>query len=443
MTNLTRGGNAPLPGGDLRIVVEWVPGSASGEVDAAAFLLGASGKVSGDADMVFYGQPEGTAVRFARRGDLVPGRDASAFEIATGALPAAIERVAFSATLDDAAAKGIHFGMAEGLRISAWADGREVVSFSPPKAEAGETALVLAELYRRDGAWKFRAVGAGYSDGLAPLARNYGVDVSAPAGGPPPSAPKIDLRKRTVDLAKRDPELGANASAALDALQAKGIAGVRARFGLVLDISASMMGLFRSGKVDALVRRALGAAIPLDDDGEIDVFVFGRKAHVHGPLTESTYKGFAARCEALHGFEDATYYGEALALVREHYRRTDNGLPVYVMFVTDGGTGDVRRSETQVKEASREPIFWQFMAIGEYDRKPGLSFPKIGRSLPRGFEFLAHLDKMEGRLVDNANFFAVEDPAAPSDAELFGMMFAEFPDWLAKARELRIVKDPA
>jgi len=438
MTNLTRGANAPVPGGDLRVVVEWAPDAAVGEIDAAAFLLGASGKVSGDADMVFYGQPRAGAVRFERQPGLVPGRDASVFHVSPGELPGTVERVAFSATLHEADAKGLHFGKVAGLRVSVRAGDGAAVSFELPPATNGETALILGELYRRGGEWKFRAVAAGYAGGLGPLAEGFGVDVTPAA---PPPAPKVDLRKRTIDLSKRDPVLGASAMAALDALQAAGIAGQRARFGLVLDISASMRDLFRTGKVDTLVRRALAAGFQLDDDGEIDVFVFGRRAHVHGPLTESSYKGFAGRCEARHGFEDATYYGEALALVREHYRRTDNGLPVYVMFVTDGGTGDKRRSHDMILEASREPIFWQFMAIGPQERKPGFSFPKIGRSLPGGFEFLAHLDTMEGRLVDNANFFAVEDPAAPSDADLYGLMFAEFPQWLAKARELRILKD--
>ena len=431
MTSLTPGANAPVPGDALRVVVDWAGGPA-GEVDVAAFLLGADGRVSGDADMVFYGQPGDGPVRFSR-----PGRDSAAFDVLATRLPGTVQRVAFSATLHEAEARGIDLGAVAGLRIRVSSGGAELASFAVPRVENRETALVLGELYRREGAWKFRAVGQGFAGGLAPLARNFGVDV---ADAPPPP-PRVDLRKRTIDLTKRDPELGAHAMAALDALQAAGIAGLRARVVLVLDISASMRELFRSGKVDVLARRILGAAFQLDDDGSVDVVVFGRRAHVHGPLTESTYKGFAGRCEARHGFEDNTYYGEAIERVREHCRLAGDGLPTYVMFVTDGGTGDVRRSETAIREASREPIFWQFMAIGEYDRRPGLSFPKIGRSLPRGFEFLAHLDTMEGRLVDNANFFAVEDPAAPSDQELFGMMFAEFPQWLAKARELRILKD--
>lgn len=187
MSNLAMGGNVTVPAGGLTVIVEWTRSPALDEIDAAAFLLGADGRVSGDADMVFYGQRAAEAVRFERAPALVPGRDATVFHIDTAALAEGVRRIAFSGTLHGARETGMHFGKVDGLRISVRSAQGEVAAFVPPPATNGETALVLGELYRRDAAWKFRAVGQGFAGGLAPLARTYGVDVDEAA--PPPVAP--------------------------------------------------------------------------------------------------------------------------------------------------------------------------------------------------------------------------------------------------------------
>ncbi len=160
-------------------------------------------------------------------------------------------------------------------------------------------------------------------------------------------------------------------------------------------------------------------------------------AHAHGPVTERTYRLFPEECQRIYGFEPGTKYGEAIDLVRATSRpHFGDGLPVYVVFVTDGGTQDVRKSKDAITAAASEPIFWQFVAIGEHE---GKAPAKIGRTLPRGFDFLAMLDTMPGRVVDNAGFFAVPDPSQPTDTELYDMMFEEFPDWLREARRVGVL----
>lgn len=214
MSNLAMGGNVAVPAGDLTIVVEWSRVPGLDEIDVAAFLLGADGRVSGDVDMVFYGQNSAGAVRFERATALVPGRDASVFRIATAALPDRVRRIAFSGTLHGARETGMHFGRVEGLRISVRSAQGEVAVFVPPPAGNGETALVLGELYRRDAAWKFRAVGQGFSGGLAPLARSYGVDVdetasppAAPAPVAAPALPPKPISLSKVSLTKERPSV--------------------------------------------------------------------------------------------------------------------------------------------------------------------------------------------------------------------------------------------
>lgn len=443
MTTLSKGANAPVDAPFARVSVVWRGAPPAAEIDASAFLLQATGKVPGDEGMVFYGQPSpgNGSTRLEAAAQAAADSKETVFAVDLNRVPGGIERIAFAATLHEAAARGLSFGSVGSLEVRVSTPAGVVASFVVETAGMSETALVLGELYRRNGAWKFRAVGQGFAGGLGPLAEGFGVDIGDPVA--PPARPTVDLRKRTVDLTKRDPKLGAHATKALDALEKVGLAGEAADVWLVIDISASMdeskRWYYRDKKVDALVARILAAASNLDDDGEINVVVFGVNAHYLGTLNLSNYREFGAIRAKRFPLEPGTMYGKAIDLVRDRVRQRGGKRPAYVMFVTDGGTQDVRRSKDSITEAAKEPLFWQFMAIGE-PPAPGMPRLRIGKRLPRGFDFLAMLDTMEGRVVDNANFCSVDDPEAPTDEDLYGMMFGEFPDWLRKARALGIVE---
>ncbi|OQR61206.1 stress protein [Streptomyces maremycinicus] len=164
MNVLVPGGNLPLPGGALAVRVP-------GPFDLCALVTGDSGQVRGDADFVFYNQP--TAPGAVLRGDtltLEPDR------LRTGATRVTV--------VVGAAAPGTPLARLPlpTLHVTD-APGRVLARFTPPPAQ-GEAVLLLAEFYRRGGGWKLRALGQGYADGLAGLARDFGVDV-VPEGGPP------------------------------------------------------------------------------------------------------------------------------------------------------------------------------------------------------------------------------------------------------------------
>ncbi|GAA4988151.1 hypothetical protein GCM10023205_68840 [Yinghuangia aomiensis] len=214
--DLLPGANAALPAASLAIDVTWRDGTG---VDVSALLLGADGKVRGDADMVFFNNPESAcgAVRFTGR----PG--AARIDIDPKALPADVERVALVAAVDVDAVPGTTFAQVAGLHAAA-AAGVETFAFAVPDLDRGETAAVLAEVYRRGADWKIRAVGQGYASGLAGVATDFGVDVgeepaaetpapaaaapvAEPAPTPPVSLGKIDLAKgakATISFDKRD-----------------------------------------------------------------------------------------------------------------------------------------------------------------------------------------------------------------------------------------------
>ncbi|MFF2779421.1 TerD family protein [Streptomyces sp. NPDC058052] len=181
MTTLIKGGNGFVPSVPLRIAVR------GRGTDAMALLLTERGLVRGDADVVFHGRhahPDG-AVRLTRAED---GGDW--LEIGLPAVGPDVARILVVGSTDRGALRDV-----PGLGVEAFApDGTPVARYDVTDA-AGETAMVLAELYRRAGGWKFRAVGQGWADGLEGLATDHGVHVAGAetprAPAPQPPAPAV------------------------------------------------------------------------------------------------------------------------------------------------------------------------------------------------------------------------------------------------------------
>ncbi|MFF6996244.1 TerD family protein [Streptomyces sp. NPDC008313] len=180
---MSKGSNVPVPTGGLRVELGWRSGPGVPDADASALLL-VSGKVRSDDDFVFYNQPAHTsgAVRHDGKRD-AGGQVTDTLFVDLARVEPAVESVVLAASSD-----GGTFGQVPGLyiRVLDAAQGSEVARFDSADASV-ETAFVLGEFYRRQGAWKFRAVGQGYSSGLAGLATDYGITVDEPQA--PPAAP--------------------------------------------------------------------------------------------------------------------------------------------------------------------------------------------------------------------------------------------------------------
>ncbi|HFF3761133.1 TerD family protein [Stenotrophomonas forensis] len=194
MTSLMAGGNCVLPGEDFEVRVRWVSAKASlSEVDVSAFVLGNTGKVASDSDMVFYGQTTDSSgavhLKETNRAGSAGAREAL-LDIDLRKLRGESEKVAITSTLMDAQAKGVSFKDLQSLVISIYHGGSEQISFDVPVAGKSEAALIVGEFYKRNGQWKFRAVGQGFNGGLKPLAEGFGVSIEAePKSPPPPPAP--------------------------------------------------------------------------------------------------------------------------------------------------------------------------------------------------------------------------------------------------------------
>ncbi|MFJ2894455.1 TerD family protein [Streptomyces sp. NPDC087218] len=179
MTAMTPGSNIPLSAARVAVDV-----SAPVRLDVSGLLLTAAGKVRSDDDFIFYNQPAGPGVTYRSGGGTTP----DSILVDTAAVPPGIEKIVVTASPD---AAGQTFQGIEPTATVRNADDNSVLAtFTPPRLGA-ETALVVIEVYLRNGAWKARAVGQGYADGLAGIATDFGVSVedepAAPA--PVPAAP--------------------------------------------------------------------------------------------------------------------------------------------------------------------------------------------------------------------------------------------------------------
>ncbi|MFF1352784.1 TerD family protein [Streptomyces sp. NPDC058297] len=174
---MTPGSNIPLS--TARVAVDV---AAPVRLDVSGLLLTADGKVRSDDDFIFYNQPSGPGVAYRSGGGTAP----DAIVVDTAAVPPGIEKIVVTASPD--AAGQTFQGIEPTATIRGVDDGSVLATFTPPQLGT-ETALVIVEIYLRNGAWKARAVGQGYANGLAGIATDFGVSVEEPAAPAPAPAP--------------------------------------------------------------------------------------------------------------------------------------------------------------------------------------------------------------------------------------------------------------
>ncbi|MBJ6646751.1 TerD family protein [Streptomyces griseoincarnatus] len=174
---MTPGSNIPLP--TARVTVDV---AAPVRLDVSGLLLTADGKVRSDDDFIFYNQPSGAGVTYRSGGGTAP----DAITVDTAAVPFGIEKIVVTASPD--AAGQTFQGVEPTATVRDGDTGAVLATFTPPQL-GSETALVVVEIYLRNGAWKVRAVGQGYANGLAGIATDFGVSVEEPAAPAQPVTP--------------------------------------------------------------------------------------------------------------------------------------------------------------------------------------------------------------------------------------------------------------
>ena len=152
------------------------------DLDAAAFLLGANGKVTSDVDFVFYNQLKHPSGAVEHMGDNLTGAgegDDEEIKVDLSKVPANIDKIDFTVTIYEAVERRQSFGQVENAYIRVVDDltGKELIRYDLGEDFSIETAVVVGELYRHGADWKFNAIGSGFDGGLASLGKNYGVNV--------------------------------------------------------------------------------------------------------------------------------------------------------------------------------------------------------------------------------------------------------------------------
>jgi len=415
------------------------------------------------------------------------------FKVNLKMLPSTIKNLVFTATIDGEQKMSDIVSGEFYINVN----GQKMVSYQFNNSDfKNERAVIISEIYFKD-VWRIGVVGNGFDGGLSALLKHFGgveadeqpaekpvqntpqdtvkdtvqnilqdtpqntpeniiqqppqqqaaQNTALEQQGVGPSGQALNLQKR-IQLEKKmeekAPKILSLAKKATISLKKAGLENHTAKVALCLDISGSMSSLYKSGKIQEFAERILALGCKFDDDGSIDIFLFGANAHEAGALSIDNFNGYIRSIIKKYPLEGGTYYGKAMKAIREFYfpnsinRKVMKAeCPVYVMFVTDGSTFDENVTRANLQDSSYQAIFWQFMAIGRSSKdikkkgKGGL-FKSIGAS---DFRFLEELDNLEGRLIDNANFFSVEDPSGISDEELYDLLMAEYPTWLKQAHD--------
>ncbi|MFJ5885149.1 VWA domain-containing protein [Kitasatospora cineracea] len=440
-TPLAKGANLPIDAAAVRAALSWRAGPGVPAVGTAALLLGPD-----DGPRLVRAHAPGVLVR------------PDGIEVDLAALAPAVQRVLLLAVTD-----GTGLGAVPGLSLHLGdvRTGAGLARFDPEPG--AERALVCGELYRRDGRWKFRAVGQGWTDGLAGLAVAHGFTLPEPEPVPEPvpvpvpaqvqvplpepeltTAQEVGAEERALPVEMRK-RLSLRKEQVAVSLRKHGAQGLVARVVLVLDASGSMAGLYRRGVVADVVERMAAVAAQLDEDRTMQAWTFATRPARLPDLRLSELPAWLAlhvrvgeislfgrrkvRPPLPDGRVDMKAVGvqneeqRVIAQVRDHVRENPAAEPTLVLFFSDGGVYRNSEIEQQLRAAVEEPVFWQFVGLGHGD-----------------YGVLERFDTLPGRRVDNVGFFAVDDISTLPDPELYDRLLSEFPQWVAAARRAGILR---
>lgn len=188
--SLQKGGNLSLSKAapnltNILIGLGWDVRTTDGaafDLDASLFMVGDTGKVRSDADFIFYNQAKSSCGSVEHTGDNRTGAgdgDDESIKVDLVNVPVNVSRLIVTVTIHDAQVRQQSFGQVGGafMRVINAADNSEIARFDLSEDYSTETAMIFGEVYRHNGEWKFKAIGQGYSGGLAAMCQQYGVNI--------------------------------------------------------------------------------------------------------------------------------------------------------------------------------------------------------------------------------------------------------------------------
>ena len=414
-------------------------------IDVSCFGLDGAGRLSDERYFIFYNQrrsPEGAVV-------LSEGASGGTarFQVDLAALPEHIQRLSFTAAID-----GSHTLRELGQgSISLRAGGEEAARYAYTGREfSGERAIIAGELYRKNGDWKFSAVGRGFNGGLRALVESFGGVVSDPVPPPPPPrrtaasqarrpapagcpAPSVEdiLRSLPPRVCTRMEGLARRCQGELDFLaplykstfaslaQVPQVAERDLQTVLCADASGSMFELYQSGRVQQMFDKFFALASTLSDGCAMDCWAFAAKSRQLEPVTLDNIRDYT--------FSQAGGYERWMSMLNYQYNNEPEAMrdvmmiygglrkPILVLFLTDGRLQSDWEIEEILIKTSRFPVFWQF--IGLYGEEYGV---------------LNHLDEIDGRHTQNAAFLKMEDFDDFMDSGFYRTVLTNTAAWLGE-----------
>jgi stress response protein SCP2 len=392
-------------------------------LDISCFGVDARNQLSDDRYFIFYNQKSSPCGSLSSLG--ARNGDQEQFQIDLSRLPATIRKLVFAVTIDgDGIMSQIQSGY---LRLLNQAN--ELARFSFTGSDfAQEKAIIVGEIYFKE-AWRFSAVGQGFNGGLSALLKYFGGEETSSESQQVTATSEINASKAVSlekQLEKEAPHLISLAKKLSITLEKKQLQNTVAKVAIVMDASGSMLHSYQNGSVQSVLDRIALVAARLDDDGNLETWFY---ASSHKKFPDITIKNLAnylknyvksGYMSIVDGLGGRNNEPPVMEEVLAAYKSSE--LPALVIFITDGGVSQKGKIKRILIEASHYPIFWQFV---------GLAGTNYG--------ILEELDVMQGRTVDNAGFFHVDDLARISDEELYDRLLSEFPIWLKEAKKKGII----
>lgn len=411
------------------------------ELDMSCFGVDENDNLSDDRYFIFYNQlssPEG-AIKKENNKDT--------FYIDFSLLPKTIKKIILSISIDGNG--NIKEVINEGtIKFS---NEKEVVASFNFKGQeyTTEKSIVLLEIYLKDNIWRSNIIASGFNGGLGDILRNYGGEEAKPEEKVEPvivnATPKevkkeipkneeteqikvnkgfLEKKKKVETIVlEKAPHLIDLTKKVTVTLEKKNLQNVIAKVVVVLDRSGSMYRQYREGDVQRAMNKLLPIALMFDDDGELDAWAFAQKSiHLSSINLDNINDYLINEKDGWNRWDIGGVNNEPVVMedIIDMYKKSNQ--PVYIIFISDGGIYKKGPIKKLLIKSSSKPIFWQFVGIGGSD-----------------YGILEELDTMEKRVVDNANFFAIDNIDALSDEELYEKLLNEFPKWLKEAKDKNII----
>lgn len=400
--------------------------TAAFDVDVSSFGLGVSDKLFNDDYMTFYNQPQTprTEVQYQLQGNT------HLFTFNLNQINSMqTPRFVICATVSNDQ-NTLHDVQAIQIELSNQ-NGQVLVTYALSAAHfIQEKAVMLTEIYFKNDLWRLAAIGQGFNGGLKTLVGHFGGEVTEDTAPSVQAISKLDLKKKVIldKIENVAPHLLDLTKKSLISLEKRSLIGVNARVALVLDYSGSMNQQYKSGDVQRVLDRIMPLALNFDDDGSFECWAFAEKALRLNDIGLNNLNNYIETENG--GYKNwnagARYNNEPAVLeqVLSYFtKQSPSEYPVYVVFISDGGISETRKIKKILQEASAQPIFWQFVGIGG-----------------RNYGVLEKLDNMDGRVVDNCNFFEMDNIQSMPETQLYDLLLQEFPLWLTEAKNKNILR---